>query len=99
MSEKPNCYECKYRGNVPGDAHSCCNYPGNNTGMLSFFAPENSKNARELGVKADAHGVRMGWFMWPVNFDPVWLKSCNGFEKKVETNKKDRKSGQQPSQV
>lgn len=22
--EKPNCYECKYRGNIPGDCHSCC---------------------------------------------------------------------------
>ncbi len=24
---KPNCYECKYRGIVPGDAHSCCQHP------------------------------------------------------------------------
>lgn len=25
MEEKPNCYECEYRGNLVWDAHSCCN--------------------------------------------------------------------------
>jgi len=20
----------------------------------------------------------MGWFYWPINFDPVWLLECNG---------------------
>ena len=33
MTEKPNRYECEYRGKAPGDAHSCCNYPGNDTGI------------------------------------------------------------------
>jgi hypothetical protein len=33
-------------------------------------------------VKGNAHGIRSGWFFWPVNFDPVWLESCDGFEKK-----------------
>ncbi len=23
--EKPNCYECKHRGTIPGNAHSTCN--------------------------------------------------------------------------
>jgi hypothetical protein len=36
-------------------------------------------------IKATAtgneHGIKMGWFLWPFNFDPVWLKSCDGFEK------------------
>lgn len=30
-------------------------------------------------VLGDAHGMKMGWFYWPVNFDPTWLKSCDGF--------------------
>ena len=80
--EKPNCYKCEYRGNVPGDAHSCCEYPENDTGMLSMFAPINAKNAKKLNVTADPHGVRCGWFMWPVNFDPVWLLTCDGFKSK-----------------
>lgn len=36
-------------------------------------------NNIEAKVTADAHGVRSGWFMWPLNFDPVWLESCDGF--------------------
>ena len=24
---KPGCYECVYRGTIPGDCHSCCNHP------------------------------------------------------------------------
>ena len=35
-----------------------------------------------LGIKADPHGVRSGWFNWPFNFDPVWLQECKGFELK-----------------
>jgi hypothetical protein len=31
-------------------------------------------------VTGHPHGIRMGWFYWPVNFDPTWLKSCDGFE-------------------
>jgi hypothetical protein len=80
---KPNCYECKHRGNVPGDAHSCCEYPGNDTGLFSFFSEENLKNKIKLNVKGHPQGVRMGWFLWPVNFDPTWLISCNGFENKL----------------
>ena len=65
-----DCYKCKYRGNVPGDAHSCCRYPGNKTGMFDFLN-ENKKNERKLNIKAELHGVMNGWFFWPVNFDPV----------------------------
>ena len=25
--KKPNCYECRWRGEVPGSTHSCCNHP------------------------------------------------------------------------
>lgn len=89
-----NCYECKYRGNVPGDAHSCCNHPEVDCGDGSIFDavvtlitnPEMIQNAaRKLNIEADPHGVRSGWFMWPMNFDPVWLKNCDGFTKKDDT--------------
>lgn len=32
-----------------------------------------------LQIRANFHGIRNGWFVWPVNFDPVWLESCEGF--------------------
>jgi hypothetical protein len=37
---------------------------------------------KRLNVTGDATGIRHGWFMWPMHFDPVWLQSCDGFEKK-----------------
>ena len=33
-------------------------------------------------VTAEKHGIVNGWFFFPINFDPVWLRSCDGFEKK-----------------
>lgn len=79
---KANCYNCKYRGSVPGDCHSSCHYPGNDTGILSFFSSVNRENAMKLNIKGNPHGIKNGWFMWPVNFDPVWLENCDGFEAK-----------------
>lgn len=61
--EKPNCYKCKYRGELICDYHSQC---------LNI-------NAK---VKGNKYGIKNGWFNFPFNFDPVWLKSCDGFEKK-----------------
>lgn len=60
------CYECKFRGRVPGDAHSCCRHP----------------NWSDIGVTGDPHGIKSGWFWFPINFDPAWLKTCEGFTKK-----------------
>ena len=82
MADKPDCYKCKHRGHVPGDAHSCCNYPGNSTGIFDLFAIGNMENEKKLNIRADAHGIKHGWFAWPVNFDPVWLVGCDGFEGK-----------------
>ena len=76
------CYKCKYRGNVPGDAHSCCCYPGNDTNIFAILSQSNMLQAIKLEIKADAYGIRRGWFLWPINFDPVWLKNCKGYTPK-----------------
>ena len=61
--EKPDCYKCIHRRDIPGNAHSeCAN--------------------RKAKVTGDKYGIRSGWFFWPYNFDPIWLESCTGFEKK-----------------
>lgn len=60
---KPDCYKCKYREDLVGNAHSKC------------------KNLKAK-VRGDQYGIGSGWFLWPFNFDPTWLISCNGFEKK-----------------
>lgn len=81
-SNKPNCYECKWRGDLLGDCHSKCEHPvaTGPQGLAACFVPELAKAI--LGVVGSSHGRRRGWFSWPLNFDPVWLESCNGFEKK-----------------
>ena len=93
-TEKPNCYECKWRGEIPGDAHICCKHPNivqdtNNPlgNIMATFAsvgrtaPVISTAFAKMGIVGDAHGIKNGWFCWPWNYDPIWLKKCNGFTK------------------
>jgi hypothetical protein len=47
--------------------------------LVSMATGKPSETAKKLGIQADRHGVRMGWFCWPDNFDPVWLLNCEGF--------------------
>lgn len=69
---KPNCYNCKHRGDLVGDCHSSCEHP------------EAQNNARKahltLNVIGNKHGINNGWFIWPWNFDPIWLERCDGFQ-------------------
>ena len=62
------CHGCAYRENVPGDAHSRC----------VFAWP-----SRASMPKGHPHGIRNGWYLFPFNYDPVWLENCDGFEAKV----------------
>jgi hypothetical protein len=90
--KKPDCYKCKYRGEVPGSAHSRCNHPKNKEtlsnpmlGLMAILGSANGNaipNLSKLKVKGDPHGVRNGWFNFPFDFDPVWLEECEGFTKK-----------------
>lgn len=89
---RPNCYECKHRRPTPGDSHSRCAHPmlGETETdplrqLLSLLGAMpmdegTMKAVVALDIRANPHGVRNGWFHWPVNFDPVWLDSCKGFE-------------------
>ncbi len=101
MSDKKkfDCYECKFRGGVAGSCHSSCKHPALEGAdsepldeLLAMFAsvgrhtPVISEASEKLNIRANAHGVRSGWFNWPWNFDPVWLENCDGFEAK-ETEK------------
>lgn len=85
-----NCYKCKFRGNVAGSAHSRCNLISSldepKSSELEFLLSTGvyelvDKNTNEPLVKLNQHGVKNGWAMWPINFDPVWVESC-----KFETN-------------
>ncbi len=93
--DKPDCYKCKWRGIIPGSAHSCCIHPDLKKatddpliGMMAIFAsvcrgaPQIAPQATsdKFNIKAKPHGVKKGWFNWPWNFDPAWLENCDGFE-------------------
>lgn len=91
MTEKPNCYDCQHRRSIPGDAHSQCVHPAlgpqsNNMFTALFEAmqhrAETAAVAQHLHVTAHPTGVQRGWFMWPANFDPTWLRTCDGYTKK-----------------
>lgn len=97
MKEGKNCYECKFRGTVPGSAHSSCRI------MKEIFPEEESASKMEFLVasgaymmnfkdrttgvntpivKLNEHGVKNGWAAWPLNFDPIWVEDCVTFKEK-----------------
>ena len=96
-SSKPDCYSCVYRARVPGSAHSSCRHPkiapllddplmellsimgGSRLGDMSMMF---NSVYKLLNISGDEHGKKSGWFNWPVNFDPVWLISCDGYKDK-----------------
>ena len=94
---KPDCYKCKYRKSVPGSAHSCCDHSKcrNITGdalqkVLSILGSVRGgvpPLSTGLKVKGNPKGIRGGWFNHPLNFDPLWLEECDGFESKESEDK------------
>lgn len=63
----PTCYQCVYKTNIPGDCHISCRFDW-------------SKRKDIVPPKANAHGIAKGWYMFPVNYDPVWqLEECKAF--------------------
>ena len=91
-AEKPNCYDCKFRRDLLGSAHSACAHPGianqknNPLGeMMAIFASVGRATpiqggSTTLHVQGNPIGIKRGWFNHPWNFDPIWLEECNGFE-------------------
>ena len=94
MADKPNCYQCKHRRDLPGDCHSSCAHPGiadqanNPLGRMMALLAGVSRatpiqgTSNTLHVTGNPHGIRHGWFNHPWNFDPLWLEECDGFEAK-----------------
>ena len=88
MSDKPNCYECKHRRSIAGNAHIRCAHPnipdfGPMLELASLMGGGPAMRVTGMKVRGNVHGIRMGWFMWPLNFDPHWLEECDGFTPKV----------------
>ena len=69
LPKPPNCLLCEYRRPIPGDTHSKCEHP----------LVKNPDKWDKLAVKGERHAIVGGWFTWPWNFDPIWLRACRGF--------------------
>lgn len=72
-----NCYTCKHRADLPGDAHSQCN-----EGLTQCLSGLDIKQVT-IRVSLNPHGVAQGWAMWPFNFDPIWVDRCNTYVNKT----------------
>ena len=60
------CHSCAYKRNITGDAHISCAFDW--------------KKSKNKPPQANSHGIKSGWYMFPVNFDPVWQTSpCEEF--------------------
>lgn len=84
------CYSCKFRGTVPGSAHSSCNLvkemakdsaidSGQVAALEIAFLTGKAKiktEDDEEAIKLNPHGVKNGWANWPLDFDPIWVESC-----------------------
>jgi len=39
-------------------------------------------------MRGTSHGISNGWFIYPINFDPIWkAKRCDNFEPKTKESK------------
>ncbi len=86
-SHQPDCYKCEYRSGLDYSAHSCCSHPyvkGDNKLLTLMYMGKGIKSPAEkrMNISYSQHGFDNGWFMWPINFDPVWLNTCDGFKEK-----------------
>jgi len=82
------CYKCKYRGTVAGSCHSSCDHPDLKEDkkwlhilvVLKLGATSVGEKPNNWLVIGNSHGIKSGWFNWPVDFDPVWVERCDGYE-------------------
>jgi len=56
--KKNTCGSCAYKTNIPGDSHIGCSFAWEKVDVKP--------------PKADPHGIKSGWYTFPLNFDPNW---------------------------
>jgi hypothetical protein len=65
------CYSCRHKRAVPGNAHIGCKNP-------------------DPTMRGEEHGIKHGWFCYPLLFDPVWkLSDCANYQAAPEYTKGD----------
>lgn len=82
-----DCYSCKYHKNIPGDTHIECEHPMAQAHKMTALLALLNTNKRYiediyacLGIKIDAAAYGSGYAMYPINFDPIWINNCDGYD-------------------
>jgi len=80
----PKCYECKHRQNTTYSHHSECKHPvlADKVKIFAMASVMMRGRFEPFNVVGNKHGISHGWFNWPLDFDPIWLESCDQFESK-----------------
>lgn len=80
------CFGCAHRRPLARPSRSKCRHPLTARVHAAPVAAIIERTGAALpvdiigiSVVGDPHAIEMGWFAWPINFDPLWLVSCDGF--------------------
>lgn len=77
--QKPNCYKCAFRQDVPGSAHSSCIVGCGSASPILAWVAFTKMPDKDIGVKGNPHGIANDWCNWPIDFDPTWIEECKYF--------------------
>lgn len=86
LAQNAKCHECMWRQEIPGDAHIQCVPRG--TKPIDGLVLAGATLTVELdgvtinAVEFDPVGVLKGYVLWPINFDPIWLRHCFMFSRR-----------------
>lgn len=48
-----------------------------------FYSAHSQCGKPDAEMTGNQHGINSGWFMYPMNYDPIWkTKLCSNFEPK-----------------
>lgn len=59
MDNQTDCYKCGYKGDNPGSTNIRCKF--------------NWKKSEFSYPKGNPHGIKKGWWIFPLNYDPTWM--------------------------
>jgi len=84
------CYKCQYRGTIENSRHSKCQHPEaekimQSSGLLDILfehlvMERTIPRLTQIIVKFADQGLEGGYVHFPMNFDPIWLESCNCYK-------------------
>jgi len=74
-----NCHNCKFKRNIAGDSHIQCVHKEAFVFIKNIISL-NKPLSFPLNIDINEIGIEKGYVIWPINFDPIWLKNCDGFD-------------------